>query len=274
MIVGLHVEELVGYQSEPCTDHELATATQCFRRIPDAVYSLPSGYTVLLHCIVENMRGKAQWRFNNLLLGHDRNVPGFERISMPGDPNTGDVSLQIRNLTVSDTGEYECQVTPSMNHPLLRRKTWLQVTDGLASCFAPTLVMPSIPRLFALGKEVKDRSLVVPLPDEEKTITVECVAPNGIPPPDFYWKLNDVLLRSMPTDVKSPVKWPQIVTNQGEDRSLVTLLKSDLKTGDNLTCEVSNNATLAREDLTARTLRTTTLFDVHGELNLGLRVGD
>ncbi|VDK41154.1 unnamed protein product [Taenia asiatica] len=252
LLGSLHVGESAGFQSEPCTEHELATGTQCFRRIPDAAYSLPRGYTVLLHCIVENMRGKAQWRFNNLLLGHDRNVPGFERISMPGDPNTGDVSLQIRNLTISDTGEYECQVTPSMNQPLLRRKTWLQVT-----------VMPSVPRLFALGKEVKDRSLVVPLPDEEKTITVECVASNGIPPPDFYWKLNDVLLPSMPTDDKSPVRWPQIITNQGEDRSMVTLLKSDLKTGDNITCEVSNNATLVREDVTARTLRTTAQIDVH-----------
>ena len=46
---------------------------------------------------------------------------------MPGDPNTGDVSLQIKNLTVSDAGEYECQVTPSIDQPLLRRKTWLQV---------------------------------------------------------------------------------------------------------------------------------------------------
>nr|CDS23603.1 nephrin [Echinococcus granulosus] len=252
LLASLHVAESAGFQSEPCTDRELATGTQCFRRIPDAAYFLPRGYTALLHCVVENMRGKAQWRFNNLLLGHDPSVPDFERISMPGDPNTGDVGLQIRNLTIDDTGEYECQVTPSMGQPLLRRKTWLQVT-----------VMPSTPRLFALGKEVKDRSLGIPLSDEEKTITVECVASNGIPPPNFYWKLNDILLQSMPTDDKSPVRLPQIITNPGEDRSMLTLLKSDLKTGNILTCEVSNNATLSREDVTARTLRTTTLIDVH-----------
>lgn len=70
--------------------------------------------------------------------------------------------------------------------------------------FISTLVMPSMPRLFALGREVKDGRLVIPLPDEEKTITVECVALNGIPSPDFYWKLNDVPLASMPTDNKSP----------------------------------------------------------------------
>lgn len=47
---------------------------------------------------------------------------------------------------------------------------------------------------------------------------------------------------------------------------MLTLLKADLKTGDKLTCEVSNNATLMREDLNARTLRITVLIDVHGKL--------
>ena len=46
---------------------------------------------------------------------------------------------------------------------------------------------------------------------------------------------------------------------------MLTLLKSDLKTSDVLTCEVSNNATLAREDVTARTLRTSTRIDVHSK---------
>ncbi|KAM7539938.1 hypothetical protein Aperf_G00000043080 [Anoplocephala perfoliata] len=230
----------------------MAAGTQCFRRIPEASYSLPRGYTVTLHCVVANMRGKAQWRFDDLLLGHDRNVPGFDRISMPDDPTSGDVSLQIRNLTINDSGEYECQVTPSKNQPLLRRKTRLLVT-----------VMPSTPRMFAFGKELKEHHLAISLTEPEVTVTIECVASNGIPPPDFYWKLNEILLRSVPIDSNSPVKYPQIATNVGDDRSLLTLLKSTLRTGDNLTCEVSNNATLIRKDLTARTLRTTILVDVH-----------
>lgn len=75
------------------------------------------------------------------------------------------------------------------------------------------------------------------------------------------------LLRSV---LKFLVKYPQIATNVGDDRSLLTLLKSTLRTGDNLTCEVSNNATLIRKDQTARTLRTTILVDVHGEYKLRL----
>lgn len=63
--------------------------------------------------------------------GHDPNVPAFERISMPSNPASGDVSLQIRNLTIEDAGEYECQVTPSKNQPLLRRRTYLTVTGRL-----------------------------------------------------------------------------------------------------------------------------------------------
>ncbi|VDO01993.1 unnamed protein product [Rodentolepis nana] len=114
---------------------------------------------------------------------------------MPGDPATGDVSLQIQNLAISDAGEYECQVTPSMNQPLLRRKTYLHVT-----------VMPSVPRMFAFGKELKDGQIRISLPDREQSVTIECMASNGIPPPDFYWKLNEVLLRSVPLDSKNPGK--------------------------------------------------------------------
>ena len=68
-------------------------------------------------------------------------------------------------------------------------------------------VMPSTPRLFAFGKELKDRNLIVPLPDGETTVTIECVASNGIPPPDFHWKLNEALLQSMPVDDKLPSKF-------------------------------------------------------------------
>lgn len=64
--------------------------------------------------------------------------------------------------------------------------------------------MPSVPRMFAFGKELKDKQIRISLPEQEQSVTIECVASNGIPPPDFYWKLNEVLLRSVPLDPKNP----------------------------------------------------------------------
>ncbi len=55
---------------------------------------------------------------------------------MPGSPEAGDMSLQIKNLTLADSGVYECQVAPvpSGHHRLLRRKTTLEVTGKSNRC--------------------------------------------------------------------------------------------------------------------------------------------
>lgn len=64
--------------------------------------------------------------------------------------------------------------------------------------------MPSKPKMFAFGKELKEHQIAISLTEPDVTVTIECVALNGIPPPDFCWKLNGVLLRSVPTDSNTP----------------------------------------------------------------------
>lgn len=58
--------------------------------------------------------------------------------------------------------------------------------------------MPSKPKLFAFNKEVIDNLGVSAIRPEE-FVEIKCVASNGIPPPNFYWKINDRLILNNPT---------------------------------------------------------------------------
>uniref|UniRef100_A0A1B8Y9H0 Ig-like domain-containing protein n=1 Tax=Xenopus tropicalis TaxID=8364 RepID=A0A1B8Y9H0_XENTR len=51
-----------------------------------------------------------QWEKNGLLLGPDRNIPGFLRYSMTGDPHKGEYNLRIERSELDDDAEYHCQV--------------------------------------------------------------------------------------------------------------------------------------------------------------------
>lgn len=97
----------------------------------------------------------------SLNAGHDRSIPGHDRYSMPGSAKSGDASLQIINLTISDSGDYECQVAPvpSGNHPLLRRKTYLEVT-GNKQTFAIKLYWYLTMRQIPAGIKYKIQSVI------------------------------------------------------------------------------------------------------------------
>lgn len=64
----------------------------------------------------------------------------------------------------------------------------------LIKCFY-VLVMPSMPRLRSSNRNLEGR-FIVSLPEQDKSIAVQCEALGGNPPPDFVWKLNDVTLES------------------------------------------------------------------------------
>jgi len=47
-----------------------------------------------------------------LCLGFDRSLPLHPRLSMVGDGEKGVHNLRIENVTLSDIGEYQCQIGP------------------------------------------------------------------------------------------------------------------------------------------------------------------
>ncbi|XP_058503001.1 kirre like nephrin family adhesion molecule 3, like isoform X2 [Solea solea] len=90
----------------------MATATQAayFSQQPqDQV--VVSGQSVTLPCVIVGYRGMVQWTKDGLALGGERDLPGWTRYSLMGDPLSGEHSLLIDSAELVDDAVYECQAT-------------------------------------------------------------------------------------------------------------------------------------------------------------------
>uniref|UniRef100_A0A8C8VJD2 NPHS1 adhesion molecule, nephrin n=1 Tax=Pelusios castaneus TaxID=367368 RepID=A0A8C8VJD2_9SAUR len=97
---------------------------QAFRMEPDNITVL-EGAVAILHCVVENPSGVVQWVKDGLLLGPDRNIPGFPRYSMMGDLSKGEHHLRIVGSRLADDAGYECQAGRSKESPGIVSRTAL-----------------------------------------------------------------------------------------------------------------------------------------------------
>lgn len=59
--------------------------------------------------------------------GYDRELRNWPKYSMQGDADKGEHDLVISGVSRDDAGNFECQVSPTANQPLLRRSTNLSV---------------------------------------------------------------------------------------------------------------------------------------------------
>ncbi|XP_037789830.1 kin of IRRE-like protein 2 [Penaeus monodon] len=99
-----------------CGDKGWAVRLQKFRVKPESV-EVTEGEDVRLSCVVENQQGKAQWTKDGFALGFERDVPGYPRYSYSGDPSLGQHHLVISGVTLTEDGEYQCQVGPTDRTP-------------------------------------------------------------------------------------------------------------------------------------------------------------
>uniref|UniRef100_A0A8C5AFT6 Kirre like nephrin family adhesion molecule 3, like n=1 Tax=Gadus morhua TaxID=8049 RepID=A0A8C5AFT6_GADMO len=70
-----------------------------------------AGQSVTLPCVIVGYRGMVQWTKDGLALGGERDLPGWTRYSLLGDPLSGEHSLQIDGAELADDAAYECQAT-------------------------------------------------------------------------------------------------------------------------------------------------------------------
>ncbi|KAM4652260.1 nephrin [Discoglossus pictus] len=116
------------------SDIYVAGIQQAFRLQPDNITAV-LGSTPVLRCEVEHASGTVQWVKDGLLLGPDRNIPGFPRYSMTGDPQKGEHNLRIDRCDLNDDAAYHCQVGRS------------EVSQGIVSLMAllTVLIPPQAP---------------------------------------------------------------------------------------------------------------------------------
>ncbi|KAK7886672.1 hypothetical protein WMY93_026293 [Mugilogobius chulae] len=70
-----------------------------------------AGQSVTLPCVIVGYRGMVQWTKDGLALGGERDLPGWTRYSLMGDPLSGEHSLLIDSAELVDDAVYECQAT-------------------------------------------------------------------------------------------------------------------------------------------------------------------
>uniref|UniRef100_A0A8C3STQ7 Ig-like domain-containing protein n=1 Tax=Chelydra serpentina TaxID=8475 RepID=A0A8C3STQ7_CHESE len=70
-----------------------------------------AGQSVTLACVVVGYQGMVQWTKDGLALGGERDLPGWARYSIVGDPAAGQHNLRIESTELGDDAVYECQAT-------------------------------------------------------------------------------------------------------------------------------------------------------------------
>ncbi|XP_030641165.1 nephrin [Chanos chanos] len=106
---------------------QIASGQQAFKTQPRNL-TVRAGGTALLKCEVLRVSGTVQWAKDELLLGHQRTLPGHPRYTMIGDQKKGQYHLQILNVSLEDDSPYECQVSRSMSsQAIISQTAWLNV---------------------------------------------------------------------------------------------------------------------------------------------------
>uniref|UniRef100_A0A5K3ERS8 Nephrin n=1 Tax=Mesocestoides corti TaxID=53468 RepID=A0A5K3ERS8_MESCO len=245
---GDSVAAIEVFQSSVCSPVDEQLQRQCFSELPADRYEILEGSPVRMRCRVSRQQGKAQWRAHNTLLGYDRELRNWPKYSMQGNPDAGEHDLFISSVSSEDAGIFECQVTPTANQPLLRRSTNLSV-----------LVVPSKPVILAPPGDpqpTKNGQLVISRPgysseglskdpsNANDKLWLICQARGGVPAPSFEWFHNGMPVRNSYMEGKETRSADSFASSGGGDgEATLVIPKSDLITGDRLTCLVSNKAT-------------------------------
>ncbi|KAF7630886.1 hypothetical protein Mgra_00008852 [Meloidogyne graminicola] len=145
------------------------------------------GENVLLKCRVKNQKGHVHWLKGEIGLGHKRDMPLFERMSMVGNIEEGEFDLEIKNVSLADDDNYRCQLTPTDDElPKISKRAHLTV---IVEPKPPLLIGESIVGgINNLNKQIIGQFNQIAA-TEGYPIQVNCQSRGGRPPAQINWVL-------------------------------------------------------------------------------------
>lgn len=149
---------------------------QKFRVTPHDLQIL-EGTDTLLRCEVDNRSGQVQWTKDGFALGFSAVIHGFPRYSVLVDSTNGVYNLQIKNASLEDDAEYQCQVGPTTGHPAIRANAKLSIVAA-----------PSSIEIEGYSGNAKVEVM------EKNNLTLRCIARNANPAADLHWNRDNNLL--------------------------------------------------------------------------------
>lgn len=147
---------------------------QKFRVTPHDLQIL-EGTDTLLRCEVSARAGKVQWTKDGFALGFSAVIPGYPRYSVLVDTKQGAYNLQIKNASLEDDAEYQCQVGPAAGNPAIRANAKLSIVAAPSS-----IVIEGYARNAKVEVE------------ERQNLTLHCIAENANPAAEIVWYQGDV----------------------------------------------------------------------------------
>lgn len=158
------------------TSAQSLSAVQKFRVTPHDLQIL-EGTDTLLRCEVANRAGQVQWTKDGFALGFSAVIHGFPRYSVLVDAVNGIYNLQIKNASLEDDAEYQCQVGPAAANPAIRANAKLSIVAAPSSIaidgYAPNAKVEVV---------------------ERQNLTLKCIAENANPAANLIWNSNNVPL--------------------------------------------------------------------------------
>ncbi|KAJ3641993.1 hypothetical protein Zmor_028460 [Zophobas morio] len=148
----------------------LVYGRQQYFRVQPRDVQVQEGGEAMLECEVANLAGQVQWAKSGFVLGSSSVIPGLPRHSVIVDRRHGIFNLRVRNASIEDDAEYECQVGPARPHKAIRARARLNVISP------PSSVEILDHRHFS-KIEIK----------ENEEFHLECIARNAKPAAKIVW---------------------------------------------------------------------------------------
>ncbi|KAL0104755.1 hypothetical protein PUN28_016406 [Cardiocondyla obscurior] len=205
-------------------------------RVRPSNSSVLEGGEVIISCEVGNRVGTVQWVKDGFayVIQQNGEIVGHPRLKLIGDQNAGIFNLRITDASLTDDGEYECQVG-----------RYLRIKPIRASAH---LIVTSPPQKVTISNHPKKQIIEVKVGESRR---LECVVSAAKPAASIIWYRGNVQIKGGDTTIAAiSIQGDKEPARPGEARELlkydthgsITIMPTADDNGMDYTCEASHPA--------------------------------